>query len=187
MIDLEKFLEPIELAGTPLQDHHAYRMDYKQSRPDMRLEVGLGTCNCCDYFMLSQDDTIILIEETRLIDQHKDLQNEYHYLESTDQKQFIDRYIRQENQLKAYGSALVLCRLSAVCQDARNLLGTKKYKFWLVVSGMNETQDAIFFNNLKIDLLSNLRSVLSRQIVDEVEILPSDEFVGKLSEQTITS
>ena len=79
MIDLEKFLEPIELAGTPLQDHHAYRMDYKQSRPDMRLEVGLGTCNCCDYFMLSQDDTIILIEETRLIDQHRDLQNEYHY------------------------------------------------------------------------------------------------------------
>ena len=59
MIDLEKFLEPIELAGTPLQDHHAYRMDYKQSRPDMRLEVGLGTCNCCDYFMLSQDDTIL--------------------------------------------------------------------------------------------------------------------------------
>ena len=63
----------------------------------------------------------------------------------------------------------------------------KSYKFWLVVSGMNETQDAIFFNNLKIDLLSNLRSVLSRNIVDEVEILPSDEFVGKLSEHTITS
>lgn len=187
MIDLEKFLEPIELAGTPLQDHHAYRMDGEAPQPDMRKDVGLGPCNCCDYFMLSQDDTIILIEETKLIDQHRNLQNEYHYLESTDQKQFIDRYIRQENRLKAYGSMLVLCRLSAVCQDARDLLGTKKYKFWLVVSGMNETQDAIFFNNLKIDLLSNLRSVLSRQIVDEVEILPSDEFVGKLSEQAITS
>ena len=187
MIDLEKFLEPIELGGTPLEDHHAYRMDYKQSHPDMRLEVGLGTCNCCDYFMLSKDDTIILIEETRLIEQHRNLQNEYHYLESTDQKQFIDRYIRQENQLKAYGSVLVLCRLSAVCEDAKELLEAKKYKFWLIVSGMNETQDTIFFNNLKIDLLSNLRSVLSRQIVDEVEILPADEFVSKLSEHAITS
>ena len=187
MIDLEKFLEPIELGGTPLEDHHAYRMDYKRSRPDMRTEVGLGTCNCCDYFILSKDDTIILIEETRLIDQHRNLQSEYHYLESTDQKQFIDKYIRQENQLKAYGSALVLCRLSAICKDARDLLGTKKYKFWLVVSGMNEAQDALFFNNLKIDLLSNLRSVLSRQIVDEVEILPSNEFVSKLLEHKITS
>ena len=187
MIDLEKFLEPIELADTPLNDHHAYRMDYKRSRPDMRREVGLGTCNCCDYFMLGKNDTIILIEETRLIDQYSDLQNKYDYLEDTDQKQFIDRYIRQENQLKAYGSALVLCRLSAVCEDARDLLGTKKYKFWLVVSGLNETQDAIFFNNLKIDLLSNLRSVLSRKVVDDVDILPSDDFVGKLSEHTIIS
>ena len=97
MIDLEKFLEPIELAGTPLKDHRAYRMDGESPQPDMRKDVGLGPCNCCDYFLLSKDDTIILIEETRLIDQHKNLQNEYHYLEGTDQKQFIDRYIRQEN------------------------------------------------------------------------------------------
>ena len=94
--------------------------------------------------LCSQDDTIILIEETK--DQHK----EYHYLEN--QKQFIDRYIRQENRLKAYGSTYYV--------DLRyDLLGTKKYS-----SGSSSgIEDAIFFNNQKL-----LRSVL---FVDEVEIL----------------
>ena len=187
MIDLEKFLEPTELAGTPLKDHYAYRMDGTSPQPDMRKDIGLGPCNCCDYFLLSKDDTIILIEETRLIDQYRNLQNEYHYLESTDQKQFIDRYIRQENRLKAYGSMLVLCRLSAVCKDAKDLLGTKKYKFWIVVSGRYSTREARFFRNLKDPLSNELKGALSRKIVDEVEILPSNEFVGKLSEHTITS
>ena len=44
MIDLEKFLEPIELAGTPLKDHRAYRMDGESPQPDMRKDVGLGPC-----------------------------------------------------------------------------------------------------------------------------------------------
>ncbi|MCE2435517.1 MAG: hypothetical protein J4F29_21755 [Candidatus Latescibacteria bacterium] len=35
MIDLEKFLEPIELAGTPLKDHRAYRMDGESPQPDI--------------------------------------------------------------------------------------------------------------------------------------------------------
>ena len=186
MIDLEKFLEPIKLAGTPLKDHRAYRMDGESPQPDMRKDVGLGPCNCCDYFLLSKDDTIILIEETRLIDQHRNLQNEYHYLESTDQKQFIDRYIRQENRLKAYGSMLVLCRLVAVCNNAKNMLKRKKYKFWIVVSGKYSTKDARIFRNLKSQLIG-LLSHKSNRIVDDVEVLPSNKFVQKLSEHAITS
>ena len=42
MIDLEKFLQLIELAGTPLQNHHAYLMDGTSPRPDMRKDVDLG-------------------------------------------------------------------------------------------------------------------------------------------------
>ena len=71
MIDLEKFLEPIELAGTPLNNHHAYRMDYKQSRPDMRREVGLGDCNCGDYFWPYNANSVLVIEETQLVRQIK--------------------------------------------------------------------------------------------------------------------
>ena len=39
MIDLEKFLQLIELAGTPLQNHHAYLMDGTSPRPDMRQDT----------------------------------------------------------------------------------------------------------------------------------------------------
>ena len=141
MIDLEKFLQLIELAGTPLQNHHAYLMDGTSPRPDMKKDVDLGTCNCCDYFSII-NGVVVLIEETQLLRQIEDLKNEYNSLRDTDQNdqmKFVYKYIRQENRLKAYGSMLVLCRLATVCKDAKDLLGSKKYKFWLVVSGINMT------------------------------------------------
>ena len=183
MIALGKFLEPIRLADTPLSEtHHAYRMDGNSPQPDMRKDAGLGTCDCCDYFMPYNDDSVLLIEETRLIQQIKDLKRKYPYLK----KQFIDKYIRQENRVKAYGSMLVLCRLAAVCKDAENLLGTKKYKFWIVVSDMYSTKDARFFRNLKDTLCNGLKEVLSGKIIDDVKILPSNAFVTKLSEHATT-
>ena len=187
MITLEKFLEPIKLANTPLcQTHRAYRMDGNTPQPDMRKNAGLGTCNCCDYFMPYNDDSVLLIEETQLIQQIKDLKREYRYLKSAHQKHFIDKYIKQENRVKAYGSMLVLCRLAAVCKDARDLLGTKKYKFWIVDSSAYSTKDAKFFRNLKHRLFLGLKEVLSGKIVDDVIILPSCKFVTKLSEQSAT-
>ena len=183
MIALEKFLEPIRVADTPLSEtHHAYRMDGNSPQPDMRKDAGLGTCDCCDYFMPYNDDSILLIEETQLIKQIKDLKRKYPYLK----KQFIDKYIRQENRVKAYGSMLILCRLGAACKDAENLLGTKKYKFWIVVSGVYSTQDARFFRNLKDTLCNGLKEVLSGKIVDDVKILPSNALVTKLSEHATT-
>ena len=186
MIALSKFLQPIELAGTPLQNHHAYRMDdTKQS--NMRKDVGLGTCNCCDYFLIS-NGTVVLVEETQLLQQIEDLKNEYNYLRGTDQTEFIKKDIRRENWLKAYGSMLVLCRLASVCKEARNLLGTKKYKFWLVVSDTNMTdaeefEAKIIFDHLKDNLYRDLKSLLSGKIVADVEIVPSHVFVGKLPTQ----
>ena len=185
-MNLQKFLEPIKLAGTPLKNRQAYRMDSTSSGQNMRQEVGLGTCNCCDYFMIGADNTIILIEETQLVKQIKGLKSKFHYLKSTDQKQFIDKYIQQENRVKAYGSMLVLCRLAAICSQAKNLLGTKKYKFWLVVTGMNAPQDTRFLNQQKLDLSKVLKDVLTKKIVDDVAILPSTVFVNKLSQHATT-
>ena len=187
MMDLKKFLQPITLAHKPLQNHQAYRMDDTSEQSNMRKDVGLGTCNCCDYFLIS-NGVVVLIEETRLLQKIEDLKNEYNYLRGTDQTKFIKEDIRRENWLKAYGSMLVLCRLAAVCQEARNLLGTKKYKFWLVVSDTNMTdaeefEAKIIFDHLKDNLYRDLKSLLSGKIVDDVEIVPSPEFVRKLPTQ----
>ena len=187
MIDLKKFLQPITLARKPLQNHQAYRMDDTSEQSNMRKDVGLGTCNCCDYFLIS-NGTVVLIEETQLLQQIEDLKNEYNYLRGTDQTEFIKKDIRRENWLKAYGSMLVLCRLASVCKEARNLLGTKKYKFWLVVSDTNMTdaeefEAKIIFDHLKDNLYRDLKSLLSGKIVADVEIVPSHVFVGKLPTQ----
>ena len=68
---LEKYLESIEVANEPLkgEKYKAYRMDGRRKNgkkyDDMREDVGLGTCHCCDYFKI-QGDCIVLIEETQL-------------------------------------------------------------------------------------------------------------------------
>ena len=183
MMDLSNFLEQIELAGESLQNHHAYRMDDTSEESHMRREVGLGTCNCCDYFLIS-DETVVLIEETQLLQQMKNKKKEYHYLSGTDQKEFIEKkIILQENRLKAYGSMLVLCRLAAVCKDAKDLFGTKKYKFWLVVSDRYWPQNARLFHNWKGRFFNDLKDILGKEIVDDVEIVPSHVFVRKLPRQ----
>ena len=67
MNTLEKFgqfLEEIEIADRPLGSRYkAYRMDGGRQKPDMRAEIGLGTCHCCDYFKM-RGNVIILIEDT---------------------------------------------------------------------------------------------------------------------------
>ena len=42
-------------------------MDGMCPEPNMRSTVGLGDCNCCDYFA-SKDNIIVLIEETQLME-----------------------------------------------------------------------------------------------------------------------
>ena len=183
-MDLSKFLQPITLAGESLPDHRAYRMDDTSEHSDMRKDVGLEPCNCCDYFLIS-DGTVVLIEETQLLRQMKNKKKEYHYLSATDQKEFIEKkIILQENRLKAYGSMLVLCRLATVCKDAKDLLGTKKYKFWLVVSDRYWPQNARLFRNWKGRFFNDLKDILGKEIVDDVEIVPSHVFVGKLPTQS---
>jgi len=152
----------------------------------MRRDAGLGTCNCCDYFIMG-DGTTILIEETRLTDRFRNLNEEYHYLSDPDRREFVHKHLRNENRLKVYGSMLVLCRLAAACDDAQTLLVGRKYDFWLVASGMYETEDMRFFDSMRDELFGELRGVLTGNIVSDVKIIPSAELVTKLSEYVATS
>lgn len=184
---LAKYLEPVMVAGRRLgKQHQAYRMDSTSPQRDMRKKAGLGTCNCCDYFIPDNDDTVVLIEETRLVGQIKDLKREYQYLKVDDQTDFVKKFIRDENKLKVYGSMLVLSRLATACKEARDLLRTRKYKFWLVVSGMNTEEEKIVFDNLKNRLSNELKSVLTGTILNDVEVIPSSVFGSKLSKLAST-
>lgn len=188
MTAFDQFLEPIEVAGKSLGDEHqAYRMDGRSPQPDMRRVAGLGTCDCCDYFLFAKTNIVVLIEETQLMRTIKRLKGEYHYLQSDHQTEFVKKYIRQENKLKVYGSMLVLCRLATVCENENQLLRTKKYRFWLIASGMNEPEDTRVFDNLKDRLLNELRSVLTGTVMDDVEIIPSNLLESKLVKHAATS
>ena len=96
----------------------------------------------------------------------------------------MTRDIRNENKLKVYGSMLVLCRLSAISNNTKDLLNNRKYTFWLVASGMEKEEDTIMFDHLRDRLLSELRSALTNNIVDSVEIIPSNLLVNKLPERS---
>ena len=183
MTELNEYLGPIEVAGKSLgKQYQAYRIDGGPQHPDMRKNAGLGQCNSCDYFIFNEN-ALILIEETQLIWQIKDLKCKYDYMDEKDQKKFIDEYISNENKLKVYGSMLVLCRLSALCRNAKDLLENKKYILWLVASGMKKEEDTIMFDYYRDRLLRDLRSVLTNNIMDEVIIIPTQEFISKLSQE----
>ena len=186
MSSLEQFIEPIEIARKPCGDGSckAYKMDSTDSSKNMRKMVGLGTCHCCDYF-LSRGNTIILVEETQLLSNVKDIRNEYDYLNDTDKDNFVNKKIREEMRLKAYGSMLILCRLAAKSCDAKKLFQDKKYCFWLIVSNM-DAEDKRAFDNLKDDLVSMLKGTLGKEILDNVAVLPSDILETRLSENNPT-
>lgn len=185
MTALEKFLEPIEIAGSPLKSHQAYRMDDGSGKPDMRKYAGLGTCNCCDYFV-TNTKSIFLIEETQLLKNIKDWKNRVQYLNDDDQKDFVDEKVKTENRLKVYGALLVLSRLTDKFAEVRNLVDQKKICFWLVVSGLSAPEDKKYIDNLKDHFTTSLGGALSREVIDEVEVFPSDYLADKLSANQVT-
>lgn len=187
---LDRFLEPIQAADESLAGpYRAYRMDDTSPDSNMRRTAGLGECNCCDYFV-SNRQTVFLIEETRLPDTLKQLRDEYHYLDENHQQEFISKHVRQENRLKVYGSMLVLSRLALEFEDFKDILHTgnerKKYRFWLVVSGMDRTDAKVLFQSLQSRLLQELRSVLAKETVEDVEIIPFDRLAAKLEKHAAT-
>ena len=179
----EEFAEDITVAGAPLAPKRkAYRMDGNDPDPDMRKKVGLGTCNCCDYFAFGARDAVILVEETRLAAQIARLMQEYSYLDSTDRHNHVIECILKENRLKVYGSLLVLCRLFCAETDApaAPISSDRKYSFWLVASVENSNDESKAIEHVKDRLFLDLRGVLSSAVVDSVEIVPAEALAKKL-------
>ena len=144
---------------------------------------GLGDCNCCDYFTFGSDNGVILIEETRLGDQIKHLMRKYSYLNSTDQRNHVTTLILQENRLKAYGSLLVLCRLFSKETDAvaGSMSSDTKYSFWLVASVKGPTDDVRTIDHVRDQLFVELRGVLTKDVVNSVEVVPAEALAEKLA------
>ena len=185
MITLADFLEPIKVAGKPLDEScKGYLMDGTSLRPDMRKTAGLGTCNCCDY-LTSKDNTVVLIEETQLMEMIKGLKSEYHYLADDDKNEFVDKCILQENKLKVYGSMLVLYRLGTAYNDVELLLQNKRYDFWLVVSGPYKRKDYRIFGRLKTRLSGTLKGSMGK-MMNAVKVVPAHVLAAKLSGNTST-
>ena len=184
MTVLEEFLEDITVAGAQLEPRcKAYRMDGTSPSPDMREKAGLGTCNCCDYFIFGSDKDIILIEETRLAEQIKDLMQKYSYLNFPDQQGHVTKIILQENRLKVYGSLLVLCRL--FCREADGVAASvspdTRYSFWLVASVEEPADEIIAIDYVRDRLNVELRGLLTKAVVDSVEIVPADALAERLA------
>lgn len=99
---LSQFVEPIESSSSSFK---AYRMDSTVRTPDMRRAAKLGTCECCDYVTVSNDQqSVILIEETNLASTITDFKQKYDYLNDDDQTDLLYDEILKENRLKMYGS-----------------------------------------------------------------------------------
>lgn len=185
MTSLDQFIEPIKVAGEPVDGGHtAYKMDDTTANRDMRIAAGLGTCQCCDYF-LPRDNSIVLIEETCLLGSVRSIREDYKYLKKEHLDVHVDKLIRNEMQLKAYGAMLVVCRLAKICAAAKDILrDKKKYEFWLVASITNSPEEKILFDNLKDSLLGMLRNVLGAELLDNVEVIPSGSLGAQLSDNT---
>ncbi len=171
---LDKYLMPITLAGYPLDNGvQAYKMDCTKDHSDMRKDVGLGTCNCCDFFQIHEGN-ILLIEETQLFDSFKDLK-----IQGLQNKEIIRR-ILLENRLKVYGSMLVLCRLVMKFNSKCSFSENKHFVFVILVSSqIKNEEDSRFFDDLSTRIRDDLRSSLTKEIVSDVEIGNPDWFKEK--------
>jgi len=160
-MSLDNFKKPIELARKVIDERYiAYKMDSNVQEGNMRKAVGLGTCHCCDYFLLD-DRSIILIEETSLPNLDDATEN---------------AEIKSEMQLKAYGSMLILCRLSMVYDSAKKLFRDRKCKFWVVDSNADKLSDERYYDAHRQPLNQALTQVIGTVLLDDVKVLSAEAF-----------
>ena len=177
---LEDFLEDIvdgdkESLKT---GHKAYRMD---GEPDLRKKAGLMLCNCCDYFV-ANEETVFLIEVTRLAASIKMDKEKVHYLKENLKEDYATKNILMENRAKIYGGMLILCRLAHEYSDVKKLIHQKKYCFWLVINGLVSNEDKRYMDELKGRLENALKGQLGPEVVDDVKIFPAAQLEVQISE-----
>ncbi len=185
-MSLDRFIVPIQVAEQPLgKQYTAYVMDSSDTEKDMRKTVDLGTCHCCDYFVAS-GQFIIFIEETQLLRTVKRIRGEYGDLTEEKKDAMVNKRIRDEMQLKAYGAMLVLCRLSAKCTSVKTLIQGKKYQFWLVASSIDTADEKISFDYQEDSLRRDLKGVLGGELLDGVRVLTASTLKEWLSDNATT-
>ena len=176
-MNISRFWEQVQLSGQPaLKNCHAYRMD---GNPHMGTVLNMGTCSCCDYFTLYKLNKILLVEDGQIGRKIKDLRNKYNFRKNDDRDNFVREEIAKEHILKAYGSLLVLCRLSLLNQAGRNLIGNKRYEFWIVSTDTDQPGHALPFSHLKNFIKNRLKSVFSSSLVGDVHLLTFQDFKDK--------
>lgn len=179
---LSQFAEPLESAGGV----KAYRMDSTTEGSNMRSAAGLGTCECCDYVTISKDkQSVVFIEETDLERTIIDFKERYDYLSDDDQVDLLYDEVLKEHRLKLYGSMLVLCRLSSSRDEVKSFLPDSEFQFWLVTTSTVPSDSVILMDNLTDNLRGFLKSPLTREMMDVVDIIPSTELAEKLSDEAI--
>ena len=98
-----------------------------------------------------------------------------------EQNRYINQIVRQKNELKIYGFLLVLSHLTRKLADSMEAdVISGKVDFWLVTSESGNGDNLKAFDNLKDQLLLDLRSTLKNAVVNNVRILPADLFSKRL-------
>lgn len=105
--------------------------------------------------------------------------SKYSAVDENLRERFIYEIVRDKNRMKVYGSMLILCRLASKCEYVSNKLKGTPAIFFLVV-GAYGGDDAIFFEGLRSRFISDLKSLLTAEIVADVAILNSDQLKGRL-------
>ena len=151
--------------------------DFKGDKSkDLRLVVGLGGCNCCDYFY-PMDNYVMLIEEKQLFAKMDSIKASYG---ANVNEEIIDQCIKQDLRLKVYGSLLVICRLKSQCATVNNMVKDKPYKFYLIVSddedvrAMEGLDASLISDDMFGELFSDMKSTL--KIVEEFHVYNPDGF-----------
>ena len=151
----------------------------------MRRAAGLGTCECCDYVTVSKDkQSVVLIEETDLERTIIDFKEKYDYLSDDDQVDLLYDEVLKEHRLKLYGSMLVLCRLSCSQDEVKAFLPDDEFQFWLVTTPAS-SDSVILMDHLTDNLRGFLKSPLTKEMMDVVDIIPSAKLAEKLSDEAV--
>ena len=156
--------------------------------PDMRRHVGIGTCDCCDYFAPAGESVILLVEKTALMETIQRFQREFAAApppardeKDRDGDAYIANRVLWENRLKTYGGMVVLHRLAMQCEEMDAILRQRKtFKFLLVDNGPRSPKNKKSANHWRLQLKQDLRSLFSREMIADVNVVHIDDLPGTL-------
>ena len=156
--------------------------------PDMRRHVGIGTCDCCDYFHPDGEGVVLLVEKTALMETIRRFQRGFAAApppagdeKDRDEDAYINNRVLWENRLKTYGGMVVLHRLAAQCGEMDAILRQRKtFKFLLVDNGPRSPKNEKDAEHWRRQFRDDLRSLFSRGMIADVNVIHIDDLPGTL-------